>query len=141
MTPSASKEDDGKSRKWQSLVKPLHLFPKSDLVKRTGSSYLALFRPLQDLQSRFILASAIVLAIAAGAPLPIIGVIFSKIIDSFPPTEDEVRKRVYQLLAVGMLIHEYVTCIDCYTNRYSNCIFCCYVGVGFLLGHCWRTNI
>lgn len=77
------------------------LLPKRSGVKTTGASYFALFRPLQDVQSRLILAAGVVLALAAGAPLPIIGVIFARIIDAFPPTEDEVRTRIYQLLAVG----------------------------------------
>ncbi|PVH82159.1 ABC transporter-like protein [Cadophora sp. DSE1049] len=65
------------------------------------SSYFSLFRPLQDLQSRFILVCGVVLAIAAGAPLPIIGVIFAKIIDAFPPSEEEVQHRISQLLGVA----------------------------------------
>src|ERR1700761_6821584 len=79
----------------------LHLLPKA--VKDIGSSYFALFRPLQDKQSRFILFCGVVLAVAAGAPLPIIGVIFARIIDAFPPTEDEVHQRISQLLGVGKL--------------------------------------
>lgn len=80
-----------------------HLRP---LAKKIGSksvlsSYFALYRPLQDLQSRSILVCGIILAIAAGAPLPIIGVIFARIIDAFPPSEDEVQDRISQLLAVG----------------------------------------
>lgn len=79
--------------------------PKDGGPKETTSvSYFALYRPLKDLQSRLILACGIVLAIAAGAPLPIIGVIFARIIDSFPPTEDEVHTRIKELLAVGVCI-------------------------------------
>ncbi|TGO22465.1 hypothetical protein BPAE_0167g00070 [Botrytis paeoniae] len=66
-----------------------------------GSSYVALFRPLDDLQSRFILFCGVLFAIAAGAPLPIIGIIFARIIDVFPPSEEEVVSRVYQLVAVA----------------------------------------
>ncbi|KUJ06999.1 P-loop containing nucleoside triphosphate hydrolase protein [Mollisia scopiformis] len=77
------------------------------LAQETGSysalsSYCALYRPLQDFQSRAILVCGILLAIAAGAPLPIIGVIFAKVIDNFPLTEDEVRNRIWQLLAVAI---------------------------------------
>ena len=74
---------------------------KNGASKHIGASYLALFRPLQDVQSRLILFCGVVLAIAAGAPLPIIGVIFARIIDAFPPTEDEIHQRISQLLAVG----------------------------------------
>jgi hypothetical protein len=100
MTLSANEE--GSNLGWQKTMNPLHLLPKA--VKDIGSSYFALFRPLQDRQSQFILFCGIVFAIAAGAPLPIIGVIFARIIDSFPPSEDEIRKRIYELLGVGKLI-------------------------------------
>lgn len=91
--------------------------PKGGLgTSAGGSSYLALYRPLDDLQSRLILLCGILCAIAAGAresstttvfrvltslALPIIGVIFARIIDVFPPTEAEVESRVYQLIAVA----------------------------------------
>ncbi|TVY37428.1 Phosphatidylcholine translocator [Lachnellula subtilissima] len=78
------------------------LLPKSGAVKTKGASYFALFRPLQDVQSRLILATGVVLALAAGAPLPIIGVIFARIINHFPPSEEDVRTRIYQLLAVAI---------------------------------------
>ncbi|KAG4442384.1 hypothetical protein IFR05_002162 [Cadophora sp. M221] len=100
MTPFAS-EEDGRSSRWWVMLKPRRLLRKDGIFKKSGSSYFALFRPLQDLQSRFILACGIVLAIAAGSPLPVIGVIFAKIIDSFPPSEEEVQKRISQLLGVA----------------------------------------
>ncbi|TVY46933.1 Leptomycin B resistance protein [Lachnellula occidentalis] len=85
------------------LRKMLHsLLPKSGAEKAKGASYFALFRPLQDVQSRLILAAGVILALAAGAPLPIIGVIFSKIINNFPPSEEDVRTRIYELLAVAI---------------------------------------
>lgn len=83
------------------MVNDLGVLASKVVSKSAISSYFALYRPLQDVQSKVILVCGILLAIAAGAPLPIIGVIFSKIINSFPPTEDEVRTRIYQLLAVG----------------------------------------
>lgn len=88
----------------RSIVKFFHLF-KDGIMKGSGSSYIALFRPLQDTQSRVILFFAVALAVAAGAPLPIIGVIFARIIDSFPPSEDEIRTRISQLLAVGEIYY------------------------------------
>jgi len=104
MTPSVCTED-GKSSKLQTLLMCFHSLRAKGALKKTGSSYISLFRPLQDIQSRVILFSGIVLAISAGAPLPIIGVIFSKIINVFPPSEDEIRTRIYQLLAVGELVN------------------------------------
>jgi hypothetical protein len=101
MIPSLN-GDGGKLTTLRKMLHPL-LLPKSDAVKKTGASYFALFRPLQDVQSRLILSAGVVLALAAGAPLPIIGVIFARIIDAFPPSEAEVWMRIYQLLAVGGL--------------------------------------
>ena len=82
------------------MLKALHFWASCGATRRSAS-YIALFRPLQDIQSRLVLLGGILFAIAAGAPLPIIGVIFARIIDVFPPTEEEVRMRVFQLLAVG----------------------------------------
>lgn len=98
----APSEEDGRASRWKVTLNPRRLPPKDDATeKKTKYSYFALFMPLHDLQSRIILFCGIVLAIAAGAPLPIIGVIFAKIIDAFPPSEDEVQKRISQLLGVG----------------------------------------
>jgi len=90
---------DGKSSKWKKTM--FKHFSKIGTFNSRGSSYFALFRPLDDVQSRLILVCGVVLAIAAGAPLPIIGMIFARIIDAFPPTEDEVHLRISQLLGVG----------------------------------------
>ncbi|KAF8861738.1 ABC transporter-like protein [Acephala macrosclerotiorum] len=84
------------------MLNHLRLLANKIGSKSVLSSYFALYRPLQDIQSRLILFCGIVLAIAAGAPLPIIGVIFARIIDVFPPSEDEVRDRISQLLAVAI---------------------------------------
>ncbi|TVY84624.1 Phosphatidylcholine translocator ABCB4 [Lachnellula suecica] len=95
-TPST--DDGGESTTRQKMMK--YLLPKKGAFS-FGDSYFALFRPLQDVQSRLILAAGIVLALAAGAPLPIIGVIFARIIDAFPPSEEEIQMRVFQLIAVA----------------------------------------
>ena len=79
----------------------LYLQPKTGTWEIPGSSYIALFRPLQDVRSRLILVAGIVFAIAAGVPLPIIGIIFARIINAFPPSEDEIRTRISELLGVG----------------------------------------
>lgn len=65
------------------------------------TSYFSLYRPLKDWKSRTILGAAVFFAIAAGLPLPIIGVIFSEIIDSFPPPEDELTTSLVQLVGVA----------------------------------------
>jgi ATP-binding cassette, subfamily B (MDR/TAP), member 1 len=94
------REDDEPSR-WEKMLKLLHLLPKKSAWEIPGSSYIALFRPLQDVQSRLILFAGIVFAIAAGVPLPIIGLIFARIINTFPPSEEDVRSRISELLGVG----------------------------------------
>jgi hypothetical protein len=135
---SLESEEDRKSQKWTTMLNPLRLLPNNSALKSTSVSYFALFRPLHDVQSRFVLSCGIVLAIAAGAPLPIIGVIFARIIDVFPPTEDEVHQRISQLLGVG----KYLLPKSCSMGNFeSNCIFCGHVGLGFLLGHCWRSYL
>lgn len=66
------------------------------------TSYFALYRPLKDVQSRTILVFGVLLAVAAGVPLPLIGVILGKIINHFPPTEDELNTRLAQLMGVAV---------------------------------------
>jgi hypothetical protein len=66
------------------------------------TSYFTLFRQLDDVQSKVILVLGIVLAILAGLPLPLIGVIFGRIINNFPPTPDELRSLLYRLMAVAV---------------------------------------
>lgn len=66
------------------------------------TSYFALYRPLDDFQSRSILILAILLSIAAGVPLPLIGVILGKIINNFPPSENELKIRLIQLMSTAV---------------------------------------
>lgn len=66
------------------------------------SSYFTLYRPLTTVRDKCILAAAVILALAAGVPLPLIGLIFGKIINDFPPSEGEMRVRVAQLLCVAV---------------------------------------
>ena len=127
-----SANEEGGKLGWQKIMNPRHLLPKA--VKDIGSSYFALFRPLQDRQSQLILFCGIVLAITAGAPLPVIGLIFARIIDSFPPSEDEIRTRTYELLGVGKSVQ---TLQSDSSEIYSVCVLCRHVGMGFLLGHRW----
>ncbi|KAG0133501.1 ABC transporter type 1, transmembrane domain-containing protein, partial [Tuber indicum] len=69
---------------------------------KSRTSYFSLYRPLNTWHQRTVLALAIILSLAAGAPLPIIGVIFGKIINHFPPDEDELQTRICQLLGVSV---------------------------------------
>ncbi|KAK7714457.1 hypothetical protein SLS57_007185 [Botryosphaeria dothidea] len=66
------------------------------------TSYFSLYRPLKSFQDRFILVAGIILGIAAGVPMPLIGVIFGHIIDSFPPSEHDLAVRIGQLLGVAV---------------------------------------
>jgi ATP-binding cassette subfamily B (MDR/TAP) protein 1 len=66
------------------------------------TSYFALYRPLDDLESRTILTLGIFLAMAAGVPIPIIGVIFGRLINNFPPSSDELRALLFRLMSVAV---------------------------------------
>ncbi|KAM0721189.1 hypothetical protein Q7P37_003476 [Cladosporium fusiforme] len=65
------------------------------------SSFLSLYRNLETTGERSTALVGVVLAAAAGVPLPIMFVIFGEIINSFPPPEDELRTRIGQLLGVA----------------------------------------
>ncbi|KAF1948056.1 P-loop containing nucleoside triphosphate hydrolase protein [Clathrospora elynae] len=66
------------------------------------TSYFALYRQLDDAGSRGILVLGVLLAILAGLPLPLIGVIFGRIINNFPPTSDELNRLLYRLMGVAV---------------------------------------
>jgi ATP-binding cassette subfamily B (MDR/TAP) protein 1 len=66
------------------------------------TSYFALYRSLDDTGSRIILVLGILLAIAAGLPLPIIGVILGRIINNFPPPADELKALLFRLMTVAV---------------------------------------
>jgi ATP-binding cassette subfamily B (MDR/TAP) protein 1 len=66
------------------------------------TSYFALYRPLDDVRSRTILILGILLAMAAGVPLPLIGVILGRIINNFPPLADELRALISRLMSVAV---------------------------------------
>ena len=65
------------------------------------TSYVSLFRSLETKKHRCSALLAVVLTTAVGLPLPLIGVIFGKLISSFPPEPDELRLRLGQLLGVA----------------------------------------
>lgn len=66
------------------------------------SSYIALFRPLTSFNDRATLAAGFLLAVTAGVPLPIIGIIFEKIVNSFPPSEHDLHTRLVELMGVAV---------------------------------------
>ncbi|KAL5115063.1 hypothetical protein ACEQ8H_007038 [Pleosporales sp. CAS-2024a] len=66
------------------------------------TSYFALYRPLDDFRSRAILALGVLSAMAAGVPLPLIGVILGRIINNFPPPPDELRALLIRLMSVAV---------------------------------------
>jgi ATP-binding cassette subfamily B (MDR/TAP) protein 1 len=66
------------------------------------TSYFALYQPLDDLGSRCLLLFGVLLAIGAGLPLPIIGVILGRIINNFPPPQDELVSLLYRLMSVAV---------------------------------------
>ncbi|KAK7530387.1 leptomycin B resistance protein pmd1 [Phyllosticta citribraziliensis] len=81
-------------------------FPQKVFRRITGSnpfktSYFALFRPLKTFQDRFILFVGVCSALAAGAPLPVIGLIFGDLINTFPPTPSQLSTYVGELLGVA----------------------------------------
>ncbi|KAF8460845.1 ABC transporter type 1, transmembrane domain-containing protein [Kalaharituber pfeilii] len=64
--------------------------------------YFRLYRPLETWREKLLLISAIILSLVAGVPLPIIGVIFGKIINGFPPDEETLKIRIAQLIGVAI---------------------------------------
>lgn len=67
------------------------------------SPYLSLFKSLRSYQDKALLCFGILLAVAAGAPLPVIGLLFSQIIDTFPPSEDELRNKLCELIGAACI--------------------------------------
>lgn len=66
-----------------------------------GSSYWALYRLLDDAESRCVLFTGIVCATAAGVPLPLIAVVFRSVIEEFPPTENQVQVAIHYILGIS----------------------------------------
>jgi hypothetical protein len=67
-----------------------------------SSPYFSLYRRLQGPGQLTLLAAAVLLSAAARVPLLIIGFLFGKIINSFPPPEDELRHRLAELIGVAL---------------------------------------
>ena len=64
------REENGEPSRWEKMLKSLHLRPKRGAWGIPGSPYIALFRPLQDVQSRFILVAGILLPLQLEFPFP-----------------------------------------------------------------------
>jgi ATP-binding cassette, subfamily B (MDR/TAP), member 1 len=65
------------------------------------TSYISLYGSLKTGNEKLVAVTGVLFAIAAGIPLPLIGVIFGRLISTFPPSEDELRTRISQLLGVA----------------------------------------
>jgi ATP-binding cassette subfamily B (MDR/TAP) protein 1 len=68
----------------------------------THAPYFALYHQLSGRGDRLLLFLGVFLSTVAGLPLPIIGVLFGKIISTFPPPDEELRTLLGQLLAVAL---------------------------------------
>nr|XP_023907978.1 multidrug resistance protein 1-like [Quercus suber]POF16576.1 leptomycin b resistance protein pmd1 [Quercus suber] len=66
------------------------------------ASYFTLYSSLIGFRDRAVAFGGALCAVAAGVPLPIISIVFGKLIDTFPPTEDEIRTRISELLGVAV---------------------------------------
>ncbi|KAF2764183.1 putative ABC transporter [Teratosphaeria nubilosa] len=65
------------------------------------SSYISLFSVLEGISERSLVWIGVIFSVAAGVPLPVIGVIFGRLISSFPPSEQQLTLRISQLLGVA----------------------------------------
>lgn len=87
---------------WVDITAIRHKFIRQILgLNPFKTSYFALYRPLDDFSSRVILALAVTTAILAGLPIPFIGVILGRIINNFPPPQDELRTLLSYLMIVA----------------------------------------
>ena len=87
---------------WVDITAIRHKFIRQILgLNPFKTSYFALYRPLDDVGSRIILVLGVILAILAGLPIPFIGVILGRIINNFPPPEDELRTLLGYLMIVA----------------------------------------
>jgi hypothetical protein len=87
---------------WVDITAIRHKFIRQILgLNPFKTSYFALYRPLDDFGSRTILVLGIILAILAGLPIPFIGLILGRIINNFPPPENELRILLGYLMIVA----------------------------------------
>lgn len=95
--------DPAHPREWQPSVAALSgkVYKQLLGLNPFKSSFLSLYGSLENGRENATAAAGAILAIAAGVPLPIMFVIFGKIINAFPPQEHELRDRIGQLLGVA----------------------------------------
>ncbi|GAB7323683.1 hypothetical protein MBLNU13_g07158t1 [Cladosporium sp. NU13] len=95
--------DPGHPREWRPADSALtkQVYQQLLGLNPFKSSFLSLYRNLETRGEYGTAILGALLAAAAGVPLPIMFVIFGKIINSFPPPEDELRTRIGQLLGVA----------------------------------------
>lgn len=87
---------------WVDVTAIRHKFIRQILgLNPFKTSYFALYRPLNDVGSRVILILGVAMAILAGLPIPFIGIILGRIINNFPPPEDELRTLLGYLMIVA----------------------------------------
>ncbi|CAK3922291.1 related to multidrug resistance [Lecanosticta acicola] len=91
-------------RAWhEAATAPLHRIYRRLLGLRPfKTTYLSLYEPLDSYAERSIAIASAFFAIVAGVPLPIIGYIFGKIINDFPPEPGPLHQRLVQLLGVAV---------------------------------------
>ncbi|WPG99455.1 multidrug resistance protein 1-like protein [Acrodontium crateriforme] len=65
------------------------------------SSYFALYRSLESNTDRLVAIIGAICAIAAGLPLPLISTVFRDVINSFPPSEEQIRQLIIKLVSVA----------------------------------------
>jgi ATP-binding cassette subfamily B (MDR/TAP) protein 1 len=66
------------------------------------TSYFTLYTQLDDAGSKAILGLGVILAVLAGLPLPLIGIVLGRIINNFPPTPEELKHLLYRLMSVAV---------------------------------------
>jgi ABC-type multidrug transport system fused ATPase/permease subunit len=110
--------DPGRPRAWHTpmFAASSRLWKQSLGLNPFKGSYFGLYTVLNGHYDRIIAACGGLFAVAAGVPLPIIGVIFGKIISTFPPDEQELQTRIIQLLSVAVA---YFVVTAAYTTIFS----------------------
>ncbi|KAF2281533.1 P-loop containing nucleoside triphosphate hydrolase protein [Westerdykella ornata] len=93
-----------KSRFWHAVLNTAHrTFIRQILgLNPFKTSYFSLYRPLTDFSSRLLLLLAVSLSVAAGLPLPLIGVVFGNIINQFPPSSAELSTHLNRLMGIAV---------------------------------------
>ncbi len=110
--------EPGHPRSWHAIASTwsLNLWKQLLGLNPFRSSYVGLYTTLSRPRERLTIGLAVTLAVAAGIPLPIIGVIFGRLISSFPPSPEELHEHVIQLLSVAVA---YFAVTSMYTILFS----------------------